>query len=188
VVGRILVILGICISVGIADSSNAWWNYPGLELWKFVNLLIFIASALYLHRRLGRPIREALRSRGEGIRRELLKARDERDQALAKLAEVDALFSNLGAEVAKVRERARAEADAEERRIAAATEEEIAKTREQSVREIERAGKAARHDLRRYAAEESIRLAGEILQREIGAEDDLRLTSLSVEELGRTGV
>ena len=42
--------------------------------------------------------------------------------------------------------------------------------------------------IKETAYEESIRLAGEILQREIGAEDDLRLTSLSVEELGRTGV
>jgi F0F1-type ATP synthase membrane subunit b/b' len=168
------------------DASNPWWNYPGLELWKFVNLLIFIVLALYLHRRFGRPIREALRSRGEGIKRELLRAREERDQALAKLAEVEARFASLDAEVTTVRERARAEADAEKQRIAAATEEEIAKNREQARREIENAGKVARHELRRFAAETSVRLAEEILEREIGPEDDVRLTSLSVQELGRS--
>jgi F0F1-type ATP synthase membrane subunit b/b' len=157
-----------------------------LELWKFVNLLIFIVLALYLHRRFGRPIREALRSRGEGIKRELLRAREERDQALAKLAEVEAHFASLDAEVGTVRERARAEADAEKQRIAAATEEEIAKNREQARREIENAGKVARHELRRFAAETSVRLAEEILEREIGPEDDVRLTSLSVQELGRS--
>jgi len=168
------------------DASNPWWNYPGLELWKFVNLLVFIVLALYLHRRFGRPIREALRSRGEGIKRELLRAREERDEALAKLAEVESRFASLDAEVAAVRERARAEGDAEKQRITAATEQEIAKTREQARREIENAGKTARHELRRFAAETSVRLAEEILEREIGPEDDVRLTSLSVQELGRS--
>lgn len=167
------------------DASSPWWNYPGLELWKFVNLIVFIACALYLHRRFGRPIRKALGSRGEGIKRELLRAREERDQALAKLAEVESRFANLDAEVARVKERARAEADAEKRRITAATEEEIGRTREQARREIESAGKAARHELRRFAAEKSVRLAEEILAREIGAEDDVRLASLNVQELGR---
>lgn len=165
--------------------DHPWWNYPGLELWKFADLFLFIAVALYLHHRFGRPIREALRSRSEGIKRELLRAREERDQALAKLAEVEARFANLDAEVAKVKEKAQAEAEAEKKRIAAATAEEIAKTREQAKREIESTGKAARHELRRFAAEESVRLAEGLLQREIRPEDDVRLTSLRVEELGR---
>jgi F-type H+-transporting ATPase subunit b len=162
-----------------------WWNYPGLELWKFVNLAIFIAGGLYLHRRFGRPIREALRARSEGIKRELQRAREERDQALAKLAEVEARFEKLDAEVATVKEKAKAEADAEKARLRAATDSEIAKMREQATREIESAGKAARHELRRFAAEESVRIAEEILEKEIRPEDDARLTSLTVNELGR---
>jgi F0F1-type ATP synthase membrane subunit b/b' len=162
-----------------------WWNYPGLELWKFVNLALFIACGFYLHRRFGRPIREALRARSEGIKRELQRAQEERDQALAKLAEVEARFQNLDAEVAAVQEKARVEAEAEKGRLEAATENEIAKMREQATREIESAGKAARHELRRFAAEESVRLAEQILEREIRPEDDARLTSLTVNELGR---
>ena len=168
------------------DVFYPWWtNYPGLELWKFADLFIFILVAFYLHHRFGRPLREALRSRGEGIKQELLRAREERDQAQAKLAEVEVRFANLDAEVAKVKEKAQAEAEAEKKRIATATAAEIAKTREQAKREIESAGKAARHDLRRFAAEESVRIAEGLLQREIKPEDDVRLTSLSVEELGR---
>ena len=162
-----------------------WWNYPGLELWKFVNLAIFIACGLYLHRRFGRPIREALRARSEGIKRELQRAREERDQALAKLAEIEARFEKLDAEVAAVKEKAKAEAEAEKARLTAATESEIAKLREQATREIESAGKAARHELRRFAAAESVRIAEEILEKEIRPEDDARLTTLTVNELGR---
>lgn len=168
------------------DGAEPWWNYPGLELWKFLNLFIFLGLALYFLRR---RIREALLSRGEVIKRELATAREERDLALAKLTEVEERFANLDDEVAKVKEKSQAEAEAERQRIRTATTEEIAKIREQAKREIESAGKAARHDLRRFAAQESVRLAEAILEREIGAEDDSRLTSLSVQELGRrTGV
>lgn len=170
----------------IPDGLEQLLNYPGWEAWKFFNLFVFIVAAFYLHRRFGRPIREALRSRGESIKRELQQAREERDQALAKLAEVEARFANLDTEIAKVKERTAAEAAGERQRISAATEEEISKLRAQAKREIESAGKSARHELRRFAAHESVRLAEEILAREIGPEDDVRLTSQSVQELGGT--
>lgn len=166
------------------DGLDSWLNYPGWEAWKFFNLFVFIGAALYLHGRFGRPIREALRSRSESIKRELQRAREERDQALAKLAEVEARFANLDTEIAKVKERTIMEAAGERQRISAATEEEISKLREQAKREIESAGKAARHQLRRFAADESVRLAEEILAREIRPDDDVRLTSQSVQELG----
>lgn len=181
-----LAVSSLFIFIELSDVGvYPWWNYPGLELWKFVNLAIFIACGFYLHRRFGRPIREALRARSEGIKRELQTAREERDQALAKLAEVEARFEKLDAEVAAVKEKAKAEADAEKARLTAATESEIAKLREQATREIESAGKAARLELRRFAAEESVRIAEEILEKEMRPEDDARLTSLTVNELGR---
>ena len=173
--------------VWIPDLLDPWVNYPGLELWKFVNLLVFVVCGVYLHRRFGRPIREALRSRSEGIKGELRRGQEERDQALAKLAQVEMRFADLDAEVAAIKERAKVEGEAERERINLATEQEISKIREQAKREIESAGKAARHELRRFAAMESVRLAEGILKIEIGPDDDARLTSQSVRELGRTG-
>ena len=171
----------------IPDSLDPWLNYPGLELWKFVNLLIFVICAFFLHRRFGQPVREALRSRGERIKHDLARAQDERNQALAKLAEIEARFADLDAEVTAIKERAKVEGEAERERIQLATEAEISRIREQAKREIESAGKAARHELRRFAATENVRLAEEILKTEIGPDDDARLTSRSVRELGRTG-
>ena len=171
----------------LPDSLDPWLNYPGLELWKFVNLVIFLICGLYLHRRFGRPVREALRSRGERIKHDLARAQEERNQALAKLAEVEARFADLDAEVTAIKERAKLEGEAERERIKIATEEEISRIREQAKREIESAGKAARHELRRFAATESVRLAEEILKIEIGPDDDARLTRQSLRELGRIG-
>jgi len=162
------------------EGGSPWWNYPGLELWKFANLLLFILAALYFIRR---PIREGLRSRSEGIKTELKRAKEERDQAVAKLAEVEARFANLDAELSKVKARTAAELDAERERIQATTEDEVARMREQAKREIESAGKTARHELRRFAAQESIRIAEDILKKEIGPDEHARLTARSIEEL-----
>jgi F-type H+-transporting ATPase subunit b len=148
---------------------------------------MFIVCAVFLHRRFGRPIREALRSRGEAIKRELEAARQERDQALAKLAEAEAMFANLDVELARIRESASLEAQAEKRRMDIATEQEVAKIREQAKREIESAAKIARLELRRFAAAESVKLAEEILKREMRADDDVRLTQLNVQQLGGPG-
>jgi F0F1-type ATP synthase membrane subunit b/b' len=58
------------------------------------------------------------------------------------------------------------------------------KLREQAQREIESAGKVARQELRRQAAEESVRLAEEMIRRDIRPEDEARLIGEYVEELG----
>jgi F-type H+-transporting ATPase subunit b len=176
----------IClISLGMLSEEGGipWWNYPGLEIWKFLNLLLFIVAGLYLLRR---PLGDALRSRREGIQRDLVKAREERDTALARLAEVELRLEHLDSEVGALREKARAEAEAERERIRRGTEAELAKLRDQAQREIESAGKAARYELRRFAAEQSVKLAEEFVRRDIRAEDDARLIVLNVEELGRS--
>ena len=168
----------------VPERLDIWVNYPGLELWKFVNLVVFCACAFYLHRRFGRPIREALRSRSEGIRRELAQAQENKNEALAKLAAVESRLAGLDAEIARIKAKAKLEAAAERERINLATEQEITKIRVQAKREIESAGKAARHELRRFAAMESVRLAEGILKVEMGPDDDARLASLGVRGLG----
>ncbi len=163
-------------------EASTWWDYPGLELWKFVNLFILIGAMMYF---LKRPLSDAFRARREGIRRELLKARDERDQALAKLAEVQQRLDGLDSEASALQEHSRSEAQAERDRILRDTEQEVAKLREQSQREIISAGKVAKLELRRFAAQQSIRLAEEIVRREIRPDDDTRLIDLNVDQLGR---
>jgi F-type H+-transporting ATPase subunit b len=159
-----------------------WWlNYPGFEAWRFFNLALFVFLLVYVLRR---PLGEALRARREGIRRDLMRAQEERNRALAKLEEVEARLARLDAEVLGIREQAQREATEERERIKRSTEEEARKLREQAQREIESAGKAARQELRRYAAEQSVQLAEEMIRRDMRAEDDARLVNLEIEELG----
>lgn len=154
------------------------------DIARIVNLFLFVLLMYFLLRK---PIGEAFRARQQSIRRDLMRAQEERDAALARLAEVEGRLSNLDAEVAAIREQAERDAQAERERIARSTEEDIRKLREQSRREIESAGKAARQELREFAAEQSVRLAEEMIRRDIKPEDDARLVGLRIEELGGVG-
>lgn len=158
-----------------------WYNIPGLEAWKILNLLLFIGLMVYFLRR---PIGESLTARREGIRQELMRAQEERNAALAKLEAVDARLSQLDTEVHSLREQAQQEAIEERARIERTTEQDVRRLREQAQREIETAGKAARQELRRYAAEQSVQLAEEMIRRDIRPEDDARLARSYVKDLG----
>jgi F-type H+-transporting ATPase subunit b len=172
--------------ISLADESShvSWWNYPGWEAWKFFNLLIFVVALVYFLRR---PINESLAARREAIRRELMRAQEERASAVAKLKEVEARLARLDSEVEAIRAQTQKEAAEERERMARLTEEELRKLREQAQREIEGAGKAARQELRRYAAEQSVVLAEELIRGEMRAEDDARLMGDYVESLGGVG-
>jgi ATP synthase F0 subunit b len=166
----------------LAEGGTApWWNIPSFEVWRWVNLIIFVGLFIYILRR---PVSEAMRSRREGIRRDLMRAQEERNAALAKLEEVEARLARLDAEVTSIHEQSQKEAAAERERIRRSTEDETQKLREQARREIESAGKAARQELREFAAAQSVRLAEEMIRRDIKPEDDAHLVNLRVEELG----
>lgn len=169
----------------VAVEWQEWFNYPGLEVWKFLNLAIFLAGAIFLLRR---KINEALLARGESIKQELVTAQKEREEALARLAEAESRLSRLDEDVRVVHEQAGQEAEAERRRLAASTEREIEKLKQQAQREIETADKIARKELRQYLATRSVELARESVKSQMRPEDDTLLIRESIGELRRTTV
>ncbi|SRR5258708_5767473 len=177
------------IALIIAEGAG-WWarmqpylDYPGFEAWKFFNLAIFVFALVYILTRKAK-LGEAFKARRESIKQELTRAQQERDAALVKLKEVEERLSLLDTEVANIKQQSVREAAEERERIARLTETEITRLSEQASREIESAGKAAKKDLRRYTAEQSVRLAEEIVRREMKPEDDARLIANNIEELG----
>jgi len=162
-----------------------WFNYPGLEIWKFLNLAIFTAGAIYVLRR---PISAALASRSDAIRQELVTAQTEREQALARVAEVDDLLSRVDEHVAAIRSQAVNEAKTERERLAAAGMSEIEKLKQQAQRETEMAEKLARKELRQFLAQRSVELARETVRGQMRPEDDTLLIKENIEDLRRTTV
>lgn len=176
--------------MALLEGSPAWWtrvepylNYPGFEAWKFVNLAFFVGVMIFIFSRKVK-LGEAFRTRRESIKRELTRAQTERDAALAKLKEVEERFVRLDTELAAIKTQSQQEAAEERERIAQSTESEMAKLSEQAKREIESAGKVARHDLRRFAADQSVLMAEQLIRREIKPEDDARLIAQDIEEMG----
>jgi F-type H+-transporting ATPase subunit b len=165
--------------------ATEWYNYPGLELWKFANLAIFTGLGIYILRK---PISQALQSRRGAIQQELITAQNERDQALARVAEADNLLSGLDDDVRKVEAQAQEEATSERQRITASTEREIEKLKQQAQREMETADKLARKELRQFLAEKSVQVARESIRIQMRPEDDTALIRESIGELRRTTV
>ncbi|MDQ6788375.1 MAG: ATP synthase F0 subunit B [Acidobacteriota bacterium] len=166
-----------------------WWrsnaepvlNYPGFEAWKFFNLAVFIALMVYLLRK---PLSAAFKAKRETIRAELIRAEEEKQSALAQLTATEARLARLDAEAADIRRKAEMEANAEKLRIAEQTEFEIKKLREQAQSEIERTSKLVRAELRRFSAEESIRLAEGKIKQQINPERDARLIAANIQSIG----
>jgi len=161
-------------------ALDSWLNYPGLEVWKFLDLGIFLGVAVFL---LKRRMRDALEARRENIRSELLRAQKERDEAIAQLAAVEALLARLDSDIATLRDEARKEAELERQRLQVATDAELEKLRLEAQKGIERAGKIARQELRRFLALRSVQLARESVIRDLRPEDDVRLIASSIAEL-----
>ena len=166
-------------------EDAGWLSYPGLELWKFVNLTLFIVVGIIFLRK---KINQGLLARREAIQQELIAAQTEREQALARVAEADNLLERLHDDVRTVHEQSRQEAEQERERLASGTEREIEKLKQQAQREIERADKIARKELRAFLAKRSIELARESLRERMRPEDDTVLIKESIGELRRTTV
>lgn len=169
------------VAFALAAGDVHWWNYPGFEAWKFLNLAIFVGIIVYLVRP---GLKKAFQDRRNDIKAQLRQAQAERDAAMARLQDIEQRLTRLDSETAAIRENAEREAIAEAARMKQATEEEIAKLRAQAQREIEGAAKVARQELREFTAEQSVKLAEEILRREIRPADDARMVQSQVAQMG----
>lgn len=166
---------------GFSEFYNKYFNYPGFELWKFLNLAIFIAILTYL---LKKPLGDAFKAKREAIRAELIKAEEEKQAALAQLVSTEAKLAQLDTEKASVLKNAEEEAKEEKQRLAELTETDTRKLQGQTEGEIFRLSQQVRSELRRFSAEESIRLAEEKLRSKIDAEQDSRLVKASIQAMG----
>ena len=160
---------------------NEWFNIPGFEAWKFLNLFIFAAIGVYL---LKKPLGDAFKAKREAIRAELIKAEEEKKEALAKLTAAEAKLAQLETEKEGIISKAKAEAEAEKQRLAEHTQAEIDRLRQQTEAEIARLANQSRAELRRFSAEESIRLAEEKLRSQIDGQSDARLVKANIQENG----
>lgn len=168
-------------SGGFTHFWNQYFNYPGFEAWRFINLAVFVGLLIYL---LKKPLSQTFKAKREVIRAELIKAEEERQAALRKLTETEAKLASLDSEVISIREKAAQEAATEKARISEQTAADVNKIQQQAENEIKRTAQQAKTDLRKFSAEESIRLAEEMIKNKINAEADSRIVKSNIQSIG----
>ena len=166
---------------GFMRAYNQYFNIPGFEGWKFLNLAIFIGLLVYVLRK---PLGDAFRAKRDLIRAELIKAEAEKQAALAKLTSVEGRLAQLENEKAEILAKAKEEAAAEKKRLADQAKLEAARLRSQAEAELARLTAQSNAELRRYSAERSVSLAEEKLRKQIDDKVDARLVSGGLSEIG----
>lgn len=171
------------------SPSVKWFaSHTGLSLggayWLlvFVNFGIIAAAVIWGWKK---NIPAMFRARGESIRRGIEEARRASEDANRRLSDIESRLSRLDSEIAEMRKNAEAEAVTEEERIKVAAEEERRKVLETAEQEIDAAAKAARRDLKAYAASLAVSLAEQKIH--VDSATDQVLVSNFVRDLARNG-
>jgi F0F1-type ATP synthase membrane subunit b/b' len=166
---------------GFGEFWNKYFNYPGFELWKFINLGLFVWILMYLVKK---PLSEAFKAKRDVIRAELIKAEEEKQAALSQLTSVEAKLVGVETEKTAILKAAREEVEYEKRRLAEQSAAEAVKLKAQAEGEATRLAAVARIQLRRFAVDESLRMAEEKLRSSVDVNTDGRLIKSGIQAIG----
>ena len=138
-----------------AEKPESFAEKYELEL-KWVNFLLLAGVLGYM---IGKNAPAFFAARSSSIRKDLDESERMRKDAEARAAAVEARLADLGNEIAALRGRSQAQAQAENERMSRHTAAEIARIQAHAEQEIASAGKAARMELKRYCAQLAVDLA-----------------------------
>jgi F-type H+-transporting ATPase subunit b len=160
-----------------AEEEHGVW--AGL-LWPTVNFLILAGTLWWFFKE---PFANYLRDRHSAIRKDLVEAANVKAAAAAQIAELEKKLQALPAEIEALRARGAEEIASEERRIAALASAERDRLLEQTRREIDIQLRLAKRELVEHAADLSVQLATERLQRQITPADQERLVDRYLDQV-----
>jgi F-type H+-transporting ATPase subunit b len=132
------------------DVTKAYWVSIILNFLVIAALIVFALKS---------SLPTLFRERTAAIQKGLEEARRASAEASARLTEIESRLARLDVEINEMRAKSEQDAQAEDGRMRAATEEERRKIVENSEQEIAAAANAARRDLKQFAAELAVSLA-----------------------------
>ena len=154
-----------------------------LAKWNWANFIVLAGVIGYFVSKNGGPFFAA---RSRQIRKEMVEAAEVRKDAEERAAMVDEKLANLAADIARLKLESQQEREAETERLRRHRETERAKIQEHAQREIESAGKAARLELKRYAAVLAVGLAEQKIRARMNGEIQDELVSAFVRDVEST--
>jgi F-type H+-transporting ATPase subunit b len=150
-------------------------------------VLIFLVLFLVLRRYAWKPILTQLQNREKTIADSLSAAEERQKKAQEALADVQARLDNVEEEGRQILARTRQEGQDAKEQLLAEARQEVHKLSEEQRREIERAKQDALRELYQSAADVAAEMAGQVLRRRLSAEDQRRILSGSLDDIGRQG-
>jgi len=140
--------------------------------WKWANFAILAVGLGYL---IGKNVPPLFRKQSDEIQKALAEAAKIKQDAAAYAASVEARLAGLQREIATLRETAHADMAAESERVRRETEHHLQRIQEQSAQEIALMTRAAKNELRKYAAELAVSLAEQRIRARMnpGVQDSL---------------
>lgn len=176
----LLVLLFVADLDPLPLSSSFWTSPTGFP--KLINLAIFL-TVLYLLLR--KPTREFFSRRLAAVRETLDRAAREKQEATAKMVDLEARLNRLDVELAGIKEQSEREAAAERARMEAEAKKDILRVREMASREIEAAKQVAMADLREFAATQAVDLAEQMIRHNMTPADDAKLVERAGKEMSK---
>lgn len=161
--------------LGLSPQA-AYWVFWSLNFAVVLGVILWAVKSKVL---------VALRERTLLIRKSMDEARKASDAAMAKLKEIESRLARLDVEIGHLKDQADKEFTIEEERVKLAAMEEAKRVVEFAEIEIATAAKAARRDLKAFAAELAVNLAEKKIQ--IDPQTDQKLVSTFVNDLGKDG-
>jgi F-type H+-transporting ATPase subunit b len=161
------------------EKEESFAEKHELEL-KIINFAILAGLIGYF---IGKNAGPFFAARSANIRQDLEESMRQSEEARARAAAVEQRISQLEVEIAKLRAEADTETQAESERVTKHTAEEIAKIQAHAQQEIVAAGKAARTELKKHAAELALGLAEEKVRARMSPEAQDSLVKGFVESL-----
>jgi F-type H+-transporting ATPase subunit b len=155
---------------------------PDLAFW---TLVVFLALMAILWKFAWRPIAEALDKRERRIADQIASAEQANVDARKILDDYHRKLSDSEAEVRKILEQGRRDAEEAGRRMLEATRDEARREKERAVREIDAAAGEALKELAERSADLAVDLARKIVQSKIDRADHAQLIEQAVAGLAK---
>jgi F-type H+-transporting ATPase subunit b len=170
--------------VGAQDQEKASAvekSEPGLA-WKWANFAILAVGLGYL---VNKHLPPFFRSRTAEIQQGITEAQQIKRDAEARAAQVDARMQKLGEEIEQFRTQSREEMRQEGERIQQETAKQLGHLEHLAQQEIEAVSKAARRELKSYAAQLALDLAEQRVRARLNAGAETALVDAFIQDLQR---
>lgn len=149
---------------GEAEGGKNWVGF----FWRAFNFVVLVGFLYWL---LAAKVKDFFVGRQKALKVTLEEAAASKEEALAKFAEYDAKLDKAAEEIKSIAEVIRAQGLAEKEKIIAAAVRAAEKMKDDARKRVEQEMKKARNDLRAEVVLLSIKMAQEILKKQIATTD-----------------